>query len=112
VDSPSRCPQAGRTRRPGERTHLEADVVGEGGDHREIGGQRDGGQRAGVGSGVEEELRDGLRVGAAAAVAEGEQPAAGTERRGEHVGTGGQPVDVRRRDVLAQPDDLARLLRR
>jgi hypothetical protein len=69
-------------------------------------------QRPGTRTGVEEELRDRLRVRAAAAVAEREHPPAGPERAGQRRRARVQPIGVVGRDPLPQRDDLGGLVRR
>ena len=94
---------------PGE-DHIERHVVGQCGEHGDVGGQGRCGQRLGVRTRVGEQLGDGLGVGAAAAVAEGEQPAAGGEALGHRVSTLKKLLPVELQHVGAQPGDLLGLV--
>jgi hypothetical protein len=63
------------------------EVVGDGGQHRGVGGQREGGQSGSFALEPADKLRrQMLRFGRAAAVAGGEHLAAAVQRRGDQVG--------------------------
>ena len=89
--------------------HLNADVVAQGGDHRDVVGQAEGGQGPLARAGIEEQRGQLLGVGGAAAVAEGQQPPAGGEPGGHLLCALGQPLRVLGADDPAQFGDLAGL---
>src|SRR4051812_6007300 len=93
---------------------LGADVVGDGGDDRGVGGEveRGRGGRPGGGGGPGEAGARAHRGGARAAVAEGQQPPAGVEGRAQVGRRGAERLEAVAQRLLAQRSDLVGLHRR
>ena len=97
-----------------EKIASVADVVGDGGDDRRVGREVERGARGPAAGGRRPgEVGDHVhRIGGRAAVAEGQQPAAGVEGRAQ-VGRGGaQGLETVAQRLLAQRADLVGLHRR